>query len=490
MKRTLPADEVDALISALEAARPSWSDATVRNSVRRMTAHAAEATGQPFQSESIEELDAFIDELRALRRSDARKANILIVEDDRLTSRVLADALAAPDRNIIIAVNAAEANSAIREHDVSIILLDLVLPDGDGRDLLAQLRATPATRSVPAVVITGRTDALTQAECFALGADTLLMKPVESHVLVAAVCAHLAHAAERRLEGRMDGLTMLPNRTAFLDAFERAAPLARRNNQPLALAMIDLDNFKSVNDTYGHSVGDEVLHTSAQTIARALRTSDYVARWGGEEVCVFFPDTTTNGAVLALDKALRAVRKLEFRTGEKVFGITFSAGVAALADRGTAEDSLKEADRLLYIAKSSGRNRIISPADEADPPRPRALLVEDDLAVATVVIRLLERSGFSVAHFADGSSVLEAAENEHFTFAIIDLNVPVIGGFELVETMRKMATSAKLPILFLTGSDEEQDIVRGFQVGADDFVSKPFNSGELMARINRLLPKR
>lgn len=490
MKRTLPADEIDALISALEAARPEWQDATVRTSVRRLSAHAAEATGAVPDSASPDDIDALVGQLLALRRPASPKTNVLIVEDDRLTARVLADALAAADRNIIIARSAAEATTAIREHNVDIILLDLVLPDGDGRDLLASLRATPATRSVPAVVVTARNDAITQAECFALGADTLLLKPVEAHVLVAAVCAHLAHAAERRREGRIDGLTMLPNRTAFLDAFERAAPLARRNNQPLALAMIDLDHFKSVNDTHGHAVGDEVLQMCARTIARALRTSDYVARWGGEEICVFLPDTTTNGAVLALDKALRAVRKLEFRAGDQVFSITFSAGVAALADRGSADDALKEADRLLYVAKTSGRNRIISPADEADPPRPRALLVEDDVAVATVVTRLLERSGFSVAHFMDGGGVLEAAAQEHFTFAIIDLNVPVMHGFELVEKMRKMGTASKLPILFLTGSDDQEDIVRGFQVGADDFVSKPFNSGELMARINRLLPKR
>lgn len=490
MKRALPTDEIDALIAALEAACPSWNDATVRRSVSRVVEHVAEAWGTPLKVESADELDALIGQLHALRRTDLPRTNVLIVEDDRLTARVLADSLAADNRNIIVAGSAAEAATVIREHDVDLVLLDLVLPDGDGRDLLAHLRTTPATRSVPVIVITARHDAVTQAECFALGADTLLLKPVESHVLIAAVCAHLAHAAERRLEGRIDGLTMLPNRTAFLDALARAAPLARRNNQPLAIAMIDLDNFKAVNDTYGHGAGDEVLQTCAQTIARALRTSDYVARWGGEEICVFFPHTTASGAALALDKAVRAVRKLEFHSGDAIFSITFSAGVSALADRGTPEDALKEADRLLYVAKTSGRNRIIAPADEADPPRPRAMLVEDDVAVATLVIRLLERAGFSVVHFIDGGGVLQAAEQEHFSFAVIDLNVPVVHGFELVESMRKMATTSKMPIIFLTGSAEEEDIIRGFRVGADDFVSKPFNSGELMARINRLLPKR
>lgn len=487
-----PNHKIDSLIAALEAARSIWHDAPARTSARRLVEHAV-ARGFIAQAPaelSAEAIDGMIGQLRAARSANGGKAAILIVEDDRLTARVLADVLASPERTVLIAASAAEATRMIRAHDVAMILLDLVLPDGDGRDLLTQIRTTPATRIVPVIVITARTDELSHAECFALGADALLAKPVQPSTLQAAVSAQLAHAAERRLEGRVDGLTMLPNRTAFMDALGRAAPLALRNHQPLSAAMIDLDHFKSVNDTHGHAMGDQVLQTVAQTIAGALRTSDLVARWGGEEMCVFMADTTAAGGVRALSKALDAVRKLEFRSESGVFSITFSAGIAPLPRGGTVEELLAEADRLLYIAKTSGRNRIISPADEADPPRPRALLVEDDPAVSGVVAKLLEREGFSVAHFPDGSGVIEAAQNEHFVIAVMDLNLPVMDGFELVRKLRTMATSSKLPILFLTGSDAEDDVVRGFEVGANDYLVKPFHARELMARINRLLPKR
>lgn len=491
-KRADPTHKIDALIAALGAACASWPDPSAHTSARRIAEHAV-ARGFIPQAPDVYDansIDALIDQLRSARNGAAGKTTILIVEDDRLTARVLADLLASPARTVLIASSAAEATRLIRAHDVSLILLDLVLPDGDGRDLLTRIRTTPATRVVPVMVITARTDDMSHSECFALGADALLPKPVQPSVLQAAVSAQLAHSAERRLEGRVDGLTMLPNRTAFMDALGRAVPLAQRTNQPLAAAMIDLDHFKSVNDTHGHAMGDEVLQTVAQTIANTLRTSDLVARWGGEEMCVLMADTTASGGVRALEKALNAVRELEFKSESGVFGITFSAGLAPFVRGSSSEELLKEADRLLYVAKTSGRNRIISPADEADPPRPRALLVEDDLAVSGVVTKLLEREGFSVAHFADGGGVLEAAQKEHFVVAIIDLGLPVMNGFELVTSLRKMATAAKLPILFLTGSDDEDDVVHGFEVGANDYLVKPFHARELVARITRLLPKR
>jgi two-component system, cell cycle response regulator len=493
MRSGAPHHTLDALIATLEAARTTWHEVGSRKSAHRIGIHAAETgviDGNWEKLDDLDRVDELIARLRAIRSSEIDPTTILIVEDDRLTARVLADALTSEGRTVLIAGSARQAEKLLREHDIAIILLDLVLPDGDGRDFLTRIRMTPATRGVPVIVITARKDAVSQAECFALGADALLAKPVQPTVLIAAVSAQLAHAMERRLEGREDGLTGLANRVAFMDALERTIPLAQRNNQPLALAMIDLDHFKAVNDSHGHAAGDQVLRACAQTIGKMLRSSDYVARWGGEELCAFFPDTSAHGAVRAMEKALAAVRALEFRSGATTYGITFSAGVAAFQRGATAADLLEEADRLLYVAKASGRNRIISPADEADPPRPRALLVEDDPAVSSAVRRLLEREGFDVAHFPDGNGVVSAAQAEHFTIAIMDLDLPVIGGFDLVKKLRTLATASKLPILFLTGSDEEDDIVRGFEVGANDYLVKPFHARELIARITRLLPKR
>ena len=495
---------VAAMLAALRAARRSEHISTKQEAARRATMRLAaehnfelapevrvclNGGGSNAQLDSA--LDSMIEQLQLTQRRAADTDSvILVVEDDRLTARIHADALADIENAVVIASTGQRAEALLREHNVSIILLDLVLPDADGRDLLMRLRASAATRSLPIVVITARMDPSTQAECYALGADALLTKPVDADVLAAVVAGQLDHAYELRVAGRIDRLTGLANRAALTDTLDHLAPLATRTRSPLSLAMIDLDHFKSINDAYGHDVGDMVLERSAQTIVQALRTSDLAARWGGEEFCVVFPDTNTRGAARALNKALDAVRALIFQAKGESFAVTFSAGVATYVPGSAVADTMKEADRLLYLAKKSGRNRVFSVEEEADPPRPRVLLVEDDESVSRVVSTLLKREGFAVDCHQDGESALRAVEAGHFVLAVVDVNLPALNGFELVARMRAMPATAKLPVLMLTGSAEEEDIVRAFETGVSDYVTKPFLPRELAARIHRLVPKR
>lgn len=478
------------LLAALTTVAAAASESS-RASLRRL-AERARAAGLVSQATSADADPALVTaEIRDRISGDSRtSSNVLLVEDDQLTARIVVDALESANISVLTARNAAEANMLIRTRDVAIVLLDLVLPDGDGRELLLALRSAAGSRTIPVMVMTARTDAPTQCECFALGADTVLLKPVAPSVIECAVFAHLARATERRIEGRIDPLTQLLNRAAFLDALDRAVTLARRSRQPLALAMIDIDHFKSVNDNYGHGVGDEVLAATAHAVSSALRSTDLVARWGGEELCVMLPDTEAAGAIAAIEKALDTVRKLRFQAKDETFTVTFSAGVATIAETSSREELISESDRFLYAAKHAGRNRVVSSFDEGDPPRPQILLVEDDPEVAKIVARLLERRGYRVAHFESASTALPALETQHFNAAIIDLHLPTSSGFELVRAIRAVPATSKLPVMFLTGSGEEADVVKGFEVGGNDYLVKPFHPGELVARLNRLMPRR
>ena len=156
-----------------------------------------------------------------------------------------------------------------------------------------------------------------------------------------------------------DAVTGLANRASLRQTFKRDAAVAARSGRPVAVAIIDLDHFKAVNDVHGHAIGDRVLEASAAAIAGALRRADVVGRWGGEEFVAMFPDTDAAGARRALEKALDAVRGTTFLGADRTpFTVTFSAGVAVAQPGESLDDVVARADQALYQVKRSGRGRV------------------------------------------------------------------------------------------------------------------------------------
>ncbi len=156
-----------------------------------------------------------------------------------------------------------------------------------------------------------------------------------------------------------DELTRLPNRRAFLQRLEDEVSRVQRYGHGLALAFIDLDSFKEINDTYGHHAGDSVLTLYAQEVLSGFRQHDMVARWGGEEFAVILPNTTCQGAIRALKKVQATAARLHFNAdGRSIPLPTFSAGLVIYQEGESVKDLLARADEGLYRAKGGGRNRI------------------------------------------------------------------------------------------------------------------------------------
>jgi diguanylate cyclase (GGDEF)-like protein len=143
--------------------------------------------------------------------------------------------------------------------------------------------------------------------------------------------------------------------------YRRDRMVGDRSGRPIAIAIIDIDHFKSINDKHGHATGDKVLQLTASTIARSLRLSDVVARWGGEEFVVILPDADAAGAVRAIEHALAAVRQLQLSGPDgETFGVTFSAGVVVTRTGEALDLAVHRADAALYDAKRSGRDRVLT----------------------------------------------------------------------------------------------------------------------------------
>ncbi len=437
------------------------------------------------------QLDRFLSTLRNVAgEKESDKIHILIVDDDPVSCKYLEATLALPNRVFHIASSTEAAEGFLAAQEMALIVLDLNLPDHDGRDFLMRLRERPQLAIVPVIVLSVSSGTQTRTECFALGADEVIGKPFDPDSFSACVAAKLQRSAELSRWSRMDPLTGLPNRITLERAYSRSRAACRAADQPLSLAVVDIDRLKWVNDTYSHAMGDEVLRSVAAILVRSLRSGDIVARWGGEEFVCLFPQAREDGARSALDKALQALRDRDFEAPDRrTFRVTFSAGVAEVNLLNDFHEAFAVADRLLYDAKASGRNQILAPGRRAHPGQ-RVLLAEDDAMMATVLRGLLRMNGFEVSHQLDGVSALRAAEGSPSSLVILDVRMPGADGFEVLQRLRQMPGYSQTPILMVSAVNDSREIAKGLSLGANDYITKPFSPVELLARVKRLVKER
>lgn len=291
---------------------------------------------------------ALLDVLRAVTTAvPAEPRTVLLVDDDPMVTTLLSMALAAEDRTIFVANSWAAAESQLQTLRPSLIVLDLMLPDTDGRNALVWLREQPHTAAIPIFILSGGAGgSVPVAECLALGATRYIEKPFSPREVATAADA-------------------------------------------------------------------------------ALRESD-MQNW--------------------LDGFVQAQRP------------TDTAATAAPADPGLAE-------------------------------APVVLLAEDDPLVSMLVRDRLKRAGMEVVHAEDGRKALDAAKERRFSCAILDVKLPALDGFALLAELRKDPRHARLPVAMLTAMGQEKDVMRGFELGADDYIVKPFSPRELAARIQRLVDR-
>lgn len=298
-----------------------------------------------------------------------RGARVLIVDDDRIQCEHVARLVTEWQARPFTAQTLAEALRLFREIHPEVVLLDVMMPHVDGYKMAQMFKRESAF--IPVILLTALDDIDSKQRGLAAGADEFLIKPVnvlELQIRMSSMLRikRLADELERANKelaalATTDALTKVANRRMLdqrlLEEFERA----RRYLRPLAILVVDVDHFKSVNDTYGHQVGDRVLTEVASSIQDSIRKSDLVGRFGGEEFVIVAPETP---AVPVRSLAERVRLNIQKRTAAaKDTGlptVTASLGAATTElDVDTVSELLKRADEALYAAKQAGRNRVI-----------------------------------------------------------------------------------------------------------------------------------
>ncbi|MDA1104292.1 MAG: response regulator [Gemmatimonadetes bacterium] len=412
--------------------------------------------------------------------SDPAKRGVLIVEDDPEIQYLLEMVLKEDDRELFAVGTGAEAEVVLARESIDLIVLDLILPDMDGRTLLSRVRERPDTSSVPVVVISARGGVEIRQDCYALGADYFTEKPFNPDDVAADIRARLERTRGRDRTALIDPVTGLMNRAGLLAECDAVGT-------DFGLALVQLDGFLVVSERWGWEAAEGVLRDVGAALRRAVGESR-IGRLGGGDFIVFSPNSSLEEAAAVAGAALDSIRALHIDDPDgETLRLTASVGVVIGEQADTLDDVLDAARRRLFQARESGRNQVVS--EDIDSPRAnrRVLVAEDDEISATILLHRLAKEGLDVVRYANGREAYEAALEETPALVILDVKMPGMDGFEVLERLRRTPSYSSVPIILLTSMGSEADVVRGFQLGADDYVLKPFSPIELSARVFRLL---
>ena len=346
------------------------TETAIENFVDYIRGEATKTSGGNSQLESAESLFKSLGDINYSLELDEslEGADILIVDDNKTNCEVLERRLTMQGLHCRTAYDGTTAIKEVEEKLPDLILLDVILPDINGLELLKKFRSENTSENLPIIMVSAFNDVDGIAKCIQLGAQDYLPKPLNGTILLAKVISSLERKFFREREKELvnklhiqattDQLTGISNRRVVFEKLESAyADLHSDNRGDFSVIMIDIDFFKSVNDTYGHSGGDEVLKAMANVLKNYISEPNIVGRIGGEEfLAVIFDQEDIESYCDNLRSEIHGI-KVSYENHE--ISITASGGVAITSESGNASDVINKADERLYDAKKSGRDKFV-----------------------------------------------------------------------------------------------------------------------------------
>jgi len=432
---------------------------------------------------------------RALAHRELARSRIVALDDDPSILDAV-QALLEPEGMEVVGVQDPDALwELLRAAPPDLIVLDVDLPMLSGIDVCRVLRADPRFRELPVLFLSARTDGESLGNMFEAGADDYVAKPIVPSELVGRIRNRVARARLLRELADRDALTGIPNRRKVSAELARLLLLAARYEQPLCVAILDIDLFKAVNDRHGHVAGDAVLRAMGGLLQRAFRGEDAVGRWGGEEFMVGMYGAASEDAVRRLEDLLERFSGLELPAPDGTIArATFSGGVAQYpTDAIDLKELYRAADAALYRAKTHGRARIV-PTGWEPPTAARVvdvLVVEDDAALSDLLVHSLQTRHYTTAVIGDGRAAAEALEGDDPRLrprvVLMDVDLPGVDGLSVLRSLRRSGALDRLCVIMLTARAGESEVLEALELGAVDHVAKPFSVPILMQRIERAL---
>lgn len=423
---------------------------------------------------------------------------ILLIDDETSMLMYLKEELQKQGWMVNAIANPVKAISAFYDIHPDCVIIDVYMGQKSGFEVLAFLKEKMKQQFLPTIMISSDNSKSIRMQSYQMGADDFIAKPFELDELTVRIRRHIERKNLIDNLLLVDELTRVYNRKYLNQAYDQLRAELIRNKETFSIVMIDIDHFKRVNDSYGHLVGDQVLKQFASFLVSHSRPGDIVIRFGGEEFILILPELSIDEAKKVMERLVLEFRETKINTEKGELSCTFSAGIVEVnSTTQSLEEWLLLADNALYDAKESGRNQVKIANQELAGVHQKLVkvaIVDDDPIIRTMLVDLLETLGkegqyhLEIHSFKDGSAFIndEWSKTEHAYLVILDGIMPRMDGIEVLQHLRSKR-SDRYTVIMLTSRKSERDIARALQLGADDYITKPFKLLELETRIRHLL---
>lgn len=301
-------------------------------------------------------LESRLDSIFAQQRGEPFR--VLIIDDDLELSKRYRLVLDNAGMQVETLSQPEQIDRVMHSFNPEVVLLDVHMPLCSGPELAQIIRFNDAWLRVPIIYLSAETDISKQIKALLKAGDDFVTKPISDNSLVASVLARAQRARLLSNALSRDSLTGLLKHADIKEQVAVEVERAARRGTSTCVVMLDLDNFKQVNDRYGHAVGDNVIRALSNLLRQRLRRVDSLGRYGGEEFTAVLPECSLEQAKRIIDEIRLRFAELPFIANETSFNVTFSAGIAQNSSQTTASQLIELADQALYAAKAAGRNQV------------------------------------------------------------------------------------------------------------------------------------
>ena len=419
-----------------------------------------------------------------------RTGNILIIDNDVSTLNILEKTFLMEGYYVTITSDPGDIMNIIKNRDADMIILNNMMPQMDGLEVLREIKKE--NTRIPVIFLSEKSFGEDKVRAFSNGVDDYIIKPFDVREVVARVERVLQREESYKATMIEDELTGVYTRKHFNTRIQEALERLNRMEEKFSVAFVDIDGLKEINDTYGNLAGDFILKTFADKLKKTTRKMDQVYRFGGDEFLVLFPNCSCKGSLSVFNRLKKGVEeeKIVLPEGRGEVKLSFSAGVYTVNDKNEGvDDILDKANKALYKVKSDGKDNVICYIDDDSIQRKnrKILLIDDEKVILKLIQTRLSSIEYDVYNATDGERGIEIAEAINPDLVVIDIMLPKISGFEVCKAIKNNPRTKNTKLIILSSRKRDEDIVKSFELGVDDYITKPFSLSDLQIRIERLL---